>query len=427
MTTTRSLQGQLVPAAEVAGVTAPVAEHLPPAGVRHGVGLVVALGGLSAFGPLSLDMYLPALPTISAELHAGTASVQLTLTACLAGLALGQLVAGPLSDVVGRRRPLLVGVAGYVLASVLCAIAPTLPLLLAARLAQGMCGSAGIVVARAVVRDLYDGAGAARYFARLMLVTGLAPILAPVLGAQLLPLTGWRGVFGVLAGLGLLLLAAVVLLVPETWPPERRTGRGVRASLGSTARLTGDRVLLGYALTCGLAFAAMFTYISSSSFVVQDVYGASPQLFSGVFALNAVGLVTAGQLSGRAVGRVGPSRLLAVGVAAQAVGAVALLAVVLAHPRGLGLFVVPLFVVVAAVGFVTPNATALALARHARQAGAASALLGVLQYVIGAAAAPLAGLSGPHTALPMVAVMAALAVGALGLLVATGRAVRAAA
>lgn len=382
----------------------------PAAGAsrRARVRLVLLLGSLSAFGPLSIDTYLPGLPEMSRSLGAPPSAVQLTLTACLAGLALGQVLAGPLSDRLGRRRPLLVGVAAYAVASALCALAPSVAVLVVLRLVQGFAGAAGIVIARATVRDLHEGAAAARFFATLMLVNGLAPILAPVVGAQLLKVTDWRGVFVVLAGIGTVLFVAVALGLRESLPPARRRAGGVRDTLRTLRMLAGDRVFMGYALAAGLAFGAMFSYISGSPFVVQDVYGASPEAFSAIFAVNGVGIVVASQVSARLVGRVSPRTLLRAGLAIGAAGGAILLAVVAGGGLGLWAVLPPLFAVVASVGLVLPNASALALADHADVAGSASALLGVLQFAVGAAVAPLVGIAGKDTAVPMGLVIAAL-------------------
>jgi DHA1 family bicyclomycin/chloramphenicol resistance-like MFS transporter len=278
------------------------------------------------------------------------------------------------------------------------------------RFVQGLAGAVGIVIARAIVRDLYSGIAVARFFSLLMLVNGLAPILAPVIGGQLLQFTSWRGVFVLLAAIGVVLLGLAALLA-ETLPPAHRQAGGLPATLATFRRLLADRRFMGYALAAGLAIAAMFSYISGSPFVVQDIYGVSPQGFSIMFGTNALGLVIAGQINGRLVGRVSPRRLLATGLALSACGGVSLLGVILS---GIGLVgVLPaLFVVVASLGLVLPNATTLALAGHPRTAGTASALLGVLQYVIGALAAPLVGLAGLN-ALPMAVCIAALGLAAL--------------
>ncbi|MFG1852364.1 multidrug effflux MFS transporter [Actinomadura geliboluensis] len=372
--------------------------------------LILLLGALTAVAPLSIDMYLPALPALTEDLSTGAVQAQLTLTACVAGLAVGQAVAGPLSDALGRRRPLLAGLAAYAAASLLCAAAPTVETLIALRLVQGAAGAAGIVIARAVVRDLYDGIAAAKFFSVLMLVNGLAPILAPVLGGQLLRLVPWPGVFAVLAGAGVALFLGSLAGLEETLPPERRQTGGVRATARTFGALLRDRAFAGYALTIGLAFAAMFTYISGSPFVLQGVYGMSPQAFGLAFGANSLGIVAAGQLGGALAGRVALRLLLAAGLAVVAAGGIGLLAAVLGG-AGLPGVLPALFLVAAGQGLVLPNATALALwGRPPRVAGSASALLGVTQFALGGAAAPLAGIAGPDTAVPMAVSIAVLAV-----------------
>src|SRR2546421_4089724 len=377
------------------------------------VQLVFILAAFSAFGPLSIDMYLPALPSLSRDFGTGASQTQLTLSACLLGLALGQTIAGPISDALGRRRPLLLGVAAYALTSLLCVVAPSVFALAALRFVQGCAGAAGIVMARAIVRDLYSGVAAARFFSLLMLVNVLAPILAPILGGLLLRFISLRVVFIVLAVTGTLLLLAAATGLGETLPPERRQSGGVRATIKTFRQLLANRSFVGYAFSCGLAFAAMFAYISGSPFVLQDIYGLSPQLFSVMFAVNALGLVAASQVNGRLVGRVPLTRLLVAGLTATAIGGVALFSVVIIGGIGLLGILPSLFVVVSSLGFVLPNDTTLALSGHPRSAGSASALLGVLQYAIGATVAPLVGISGTRTALPMSVVMAPLGVSAL--------------
>ncbi|MCA1711852.1 MAG: multidrug effflux MFS transporter [Actinobacteria bacterium] len=367
--------------------------------------LVLLLGALSAFGPMSLDMYLPGFPVLARDLHTTAAPVQLTITSCLVGLAAGQVLAGPLSDRFGRRRPLVAGLLLYAVASLLCAGAPGIGALVGLRLLQGLGGSAGIVVARAVVRDLYSGIEAARFFALLMLVNGLAPILAPLFGAQVLHVAGWRAVFVVLTGFGLLLAVLVSLGLPETLPPERRQPGGVRSTLGTFGRLLRDRAFLGCALSAGFVFGSLFAYIAGSSFVLQTKYGLSPQTFSLVFGGNAFGLIAASQVSARVVGRYGPRALLTTGIVISAVGAAALLLSVLLD-FGLPAVLPSLLLVVMSVGLVAPNAAALALAGHPRTAGSASALLGLAQYIVGGLAAPLVGLAGSGSAVPLAVVVA---------------------
>lgn len=371
---------------------------------------VLILGGLTAFGPLSIDMYLPALPRMAADLRATDSTVQLTLSAFIVGLALGQLVLGPLSDALGRRRPLLAGLTLYVVGSVLCAVSPDAWLLVGARFVQSLGAAAGIVIARATVRDLFSGTAMTKFFSTLMLVSGLAPILAPLIGGQLLTWTSWRGVFVVLTAFGALLLAVVVFFLPEPSPSRSplRLGRVMR----TYGRLALDRSFAGYALASGLLFASMFAYISGSSFALQGVYGLSPQAYSVVFGLNGVGIVLAGQLNGRLVGRVRERALLLSGLLLGVTGgALVLLSAWARLP--LPVLLVSLFLLVSSIGLVMPNASSLALASHARSAGAASALLGVLQFVVGAVATPLVGLGGPGTAVPMAATMAGFAVLAL--------------
>lgn len=377
--------------------------------VAHPVRLVVILGSLSAFAPLSIDMYLPAFPSLSADLRAGPSAVQLTLTACLIGLAVGQLVAGPLSDTLGRRRPLLVGLVGYTLLSAACVVAPSIYALAGLRLAQGAGGAAGIVIAAAAVRDRFSGVAMARFLSTLLLVNGLAPIAAPVIGGQLLRFMSWRGVFVVLTGIGVVLFVTCLVWFDESLPPERRRSGGLGDTLRSFGRLLADRAFSGYALTGGLAFAAMFAYISGSSFVLQDIFRLSPQQFGLVFGANALGIVVVGQANRWLVGRFPPRLLLAVSLGTATAGGAVVLASVLGG-WGLPALLPGLFAVVASTGVVLPNTRALAMADHPDLAGTASALLGVLQFAVGGLVAPLIGIAGTGTALPMAVVIAALVV-----------------
>lgn len=379
--------------------------------------VTLVLGGLTATPPLAMDMYLPALPEVTRVLHAPAATVQLTLTACMAGMALGQLVVGPMSDRWGRRRPLLAGLAVYILATALCAIAPTVELLIAFRLVQGLAGAAGIVIARAVVRDLYDGVAMARFFSTLMLISGVAPIIAPLIGGQILRITDWRGVFVVLTGVGLLLTALVWAKLPETLAPADRHGGGVGETLASMRLLLADRAFTGYTLTGGFTFAALFAYVAASPFVVQEIYGASPQTFSLLFGLNSIGLVIMGQINGRVlVGRVPLDKVLGLGLTVVVAAAVALLLMSLGVFGEVGLvpMAAALFVLMSAMGITLPNTQTLALMRTRHAAGSASALLGTTSFLIGAIASPLVGIAGEDTAVPMAVVQLAAALVALG-------------
>ncbi|WP_435820854.1 multidrug effflux MFS transporter [Micromonospora chersina] len=379
--------------------------HPPAAG--GGAALLVLLGTLTAIGPLSLDMYLPAFPAMTRDLGADQAGIQLSLTTCLIGLAVGQFVTGPLSDRWGRRRPVLIGVVAYTVLALACAAAPSAPVLAAARFAQGLAGGMGVVVARAVVRDLYSGRDAAKYFSRLTLVFGVAPVAAPSVGSLVLRVGDWRAVFLTLAAIGLLLSVAVARRLPETLPAERRSTGGLGATARTMRSLAADRVYLGYALTQGFAFAGLFAYISGSSFVFQDVFGVSAVAFSLVFGLNALALVATGQANARLLDRFSPRRLL---VTALVVGGVAASGVLTGALAGsLAVVGVTLFAFVGSLGMVTPNSTALALDAHARHAGTAAALMGGVQSVVGALAAPLVGLGGEGSAVPMAVVLAAAA------------------
>ncbi|MFD4412930.1 multidrug effflux MFS transporter [Streptomyces sp. NPDC058476] len=387
------------------------ADALDPGALRRtGLLVTLILGGLTATPPLAMDMYLPSLPEVTQALHAPAATVQLTLTACLAGMALGQLVVGPMSDRWGRKRPLLTGLAVYVLATVLCAVAPNVELLVAFRLAQGLAGAAGIVIARAVVRDLYDGVAMARFFSTLMLISGVAPIVAPLIGGQILRVTDWRGVFVVLTAVGIALTAVVWFRLPETLAPAERHSGGVGEALRAMRGLLADRVFAGYMLAGGFAFAALFAYISASPFVIQEIYGASPQTFSLLFGLNSVGLVILGQINGKIlVGRVSLDRVLALGLALIALAATALLLMSsgVFGEAGLVPVAAALFVLMSAMGLAMPNTQALALMRVRHAAGSASALLGTSSFLIGAIASPLVGIAGEHTAVPMAVVQLA--------------------
>jgi len=379
---------------------------------RTRLALFLVLGTLTLFTPLSIDMYLPALPTMAADLHAGASEVQLTLTTFLIGMAAGQLLAGPLSDAAGRRAPLRFGIVAYAAASLACALVPSVYALVLFRLLQGFAGAAGVVVGRAIVRDLYSGIEAARYFSLLMLITGLGPIVAPTIGGQLLRLTSWRGIFVVLASVSALILVAVEIWLPETLAAERRRRGGRQDTARAFRTLLTDRSFIGYCAGCGLGFATLFAYISGSSFVLQGGYGVTPQQFGLIFGLNGVGFVAASQANRALVRHVPLHRLLLTGQVGAALSAAVVLAMTVHGGVPLGAFLPPLYGVVICVGFVMPNSTALALSRHANAAGTASALLGSLQMAAGAGIAPLVGVAGA-SAYPMAITMVVLGVLAL--------------
>jgi MFS transporter, DHA1 family, multidrug resistance protein len=373
------------------------------------------LGGFTAFGPLSMDLYLPAFPQLAADLGASQAAVQLTLTADVIGLVVGQLVLGPLSDARGRRGLLIGSTLVCAIASALCALAPSAGVLAVWRFVQGASGGGGIVLARAIAADVAEGVAAARLFSLFMTVSSVAPIVAPVLGGGLLVATGsWRPMFWLLAGISVVLAAAAWRLIPETLPVERRHAGGLRQTGQAFVALARDRVFVGYALTVALAYASLFGYISGSSFALQEVYGLTATQFSLVFAANAAGMIVLGLANARLVRRFPVRRLLVVGLAASTVAAGVLLVAVLTG-SGLVAVLAPLFVVVATRGLVSSNATVLGVQR-ASAAGSASAILGALMFTGGILVTPLMALGGEGTALPMVAVVAG---GALAALLAT--------
>ena len=372
-----------------------------PVGRAQRLKFILILGALSAFGPLSIDMYLPALPTLAQNLDTTQSLAQLSLTACLLGLALGQLIAGPLSDIRGRRGPLIVALVLYTLASLACAFAPSVWILIVLRLIQGAAGAAGIVISRAVVRDLYAGTELTKFFTMLMLVNGLAPILAPIFGGAILNYVSWRGVFSVLCAIGALMLIAVVMALPETLERERRSSGGLGDTLGTFGQLLRSRAFVGYALSQAFVTAAMFAYISGSPFVIQDLFGVSPQGYSLFFAVNGLGIVLFSQITGRLVHRTGESKLLVTGLLIAFCAGVSL-TVVTRLGGGLWAIAPLLFLVVASVGMVASTTTSLAMqSQEPRTAGSASALIGLMPLLLGAAASPLVGLGSGQTAIPM--------------------------
>ncbi|HBF78937.1 MULTISPECIES: Bcr/CflA family multidrug efflux MFS transporter [Streptomyces] len=387
-----------------------------PAARRAGLLVTLVLGGLTALPPLSMDMYLPALPEVTDSLHAPASTVQLTLTACLTGMALGQLVVGPMSDRWGRRKPLLLGMIVYVVATAVCAFAPSAELLIGFRLVQGLAGAAGIVISRAVVRDLYDGMEMARFFSTLMLISGVAPVIAPVIGGQVMRFTDWRGIFVVLTFVGVALTLVVWKWLHETLPESDRHTGGIGDALRTMRHLLADRVFAGYMIAGSLAFAALFAYVSASPFVVQEIYGASPQTFSLLFGINSIGLIAVGQINGKVlVGRVSLDKALGFGLAVISLAAIALLLMTSGVFGDVGLvpIAVGLFVLMSCMGLAMPNTNSQALMRTRHAAGSASALLGTSQFLVGAIASPLVGIAGEQTAVPMAVVQVVCALSAV--------------
>ncbi|WHY74758.1 multidrug effflux MFS transporter [Fictibacillus enclensis] len=382
--------------------TQPVIQQ-EPASKR--IWLAVILGSMTAIGPLSIDMYLPALPSLTHDLHTSSSSAQLSLTACLLGIAVGQLFVGPISDRRGRKKPLLIALAFYALSSLLCVFSPNIALLIFLRFVQGASGAGGIVISRAMVRDLYSGPEMTKFVSLLMLINGVAPILAPVAGGQLLQFTSWRGVFVVLCLLSLLMLFGAVFGLRETLQEKNQSSGGIRHTLNTYKKLLGDRRFMGYAASQGFVMAAMFAYISGSPFVIQNVFGASPQTFSLFFAINGLGIIIASQIAGKLAGKVSETAMLRSGLLLALTGGLLLL-IVSSVTESLFGILCSLFLSVSSVGIVSTASFSLAMQNQQRAAGSASALLGLLPFILGGAAAPLVGLSPAHPELSMAAVIA---------------------
>ncbi|MFD0803343.1 multidrug effflux MFS transporter, partial [Streptomonospora algeriensis] len=342
--------------------------------------VIVVLGALVALAPLTIDMYLPALPEIGRDLGAPSSAVQLTLTGTLLGLGLGQLFIGPLADSVGRRTPLIAGTVLHICASLLCLVAPNIAMLGVLRVVQGVGAAATMVVALAVVRDLFSGRAAATTLSRLMLVMGAAPVLAPSLGSAVLIAGSWRWVFGALAVLGAVLLGVAVLALRETLPPERRRTGEVLPVLRTYGSLLRDRDFVVMVLVAALAMSALFSYVSGASFVLQEQFGLDQQQFGLVFGAGAIAVIGASQLNVVALDHLSARRIVLYALVAAVVSGAVLVAVAFTGAGGIVGFMIPLWFMLGAVGFVMPNAPALALSRHGEAAGTAAALLGAGQF-----------------------------------------------
>ncbi|MEH3090153.1 MAG: multidrug effflux MFS transporter [Microbacterium arborescens] len=370
---------------------------------------IILLGALTALGPFTIDLYLPAFPALEADFQTSAAAIQLTLTGTMVGFALGQLIVGPLSDKLGRRVPLLCVTALHVLSSTAAAIAPTLELLSAARVFMGIGAAAGGVVAMAIVRDLFGGRRLVVMLSRLALVSGVAPVAAPLIGSGLLVVMPWRGIFVVLAAYGAVMLIASLFLVPETLPKARRTDSGSATVWQRYRSVLSDRIFIGVLIIGGMTFSGLFSYLSSSSFLFQQTYGFDPQQYGILFAVNSLGVVLGVQVSSRLAARFGPQWVMAV---STAVLVVAGSAIVVTDQLGLGLWgtVVPLFFFITACGFTFPCVQVLALDRHGRAAGTAASLIGAVNFGVAGLISPLAAvISGETgiTATTMASVMAA--------------------
>jgi len=359
---------------------------------RQRIVYIVILGALVALGPFTIDLYLPAFPVIEGDLGVSQAAVQLTLTATTIGFGVGQLLVGPWSDRVGRRLPLIVATSLHVLASVGVALAPDIGWIAVFRVLQGMGAAAGAVVAMATVRDLFGGQPLVRMLSRLALVTGLAPILAPVIGSQLLLVLDWRGVFYFLAAYGVLVLLSAIFFIVETRPKESRetSDRTMAQRYGAIFR---DRVFIGVAVIGGMSFSGLFAYLSASPFLFQDLYGLNPQQYGLLFAVNSVGIVIGTQTSARLARIVGPQWILAFSTAVVFLSSSAIVVLDLADAGLLGVLV-PLWFFITAVGFGFPMVQVLALAGHGSEAGTAASVLGALNFGLAGLISPIVGLFG---------------------------------
>lgn len=374
--------------------------------------MLVALALTGAIGPFATDTYLPALPLIVDEFGVTASTAQLTLTAFMVSLALGQLVIGPLSDRTGRRTLLLAGAIGTALAAVVCALAPTIWVLLAGRVAQGFFGAAGVVLAKAVVVDVGRGAGVAKAFATLMAIQSVAPVIAPLVGGAVVPFGGWRGVFWLLAALAAVTAVGVAVAVPESLPAADRRAGGVRATLSGMRAVATHGAFAARVSVFVFTFGVLFAYISASPFIYQDMVGLSPTAYAIAFTVNALGILVSNLAGARLVGRFAPEKLMGTGVAGMVVAIVFLVVVVALSPAGtlaLAPVTVGFILLTLSIGTVLPNAVALAMQATRGNSGAGSALLGAAQFSLAALVSPLTGLAGPHSAVPMLAVMGACA------------------
>ena len=374
-----------------------------PSGKKR-IQLAILLGSLGLIGPFTIDTYLPSFPTIVKDFDTTASLVQISLTSCLLGLGLGQLVIGPLSDVKGRRQPLLIFITLYLLASITCSLAPNIYFLIISRLVQGFAAAGGLVISRAIVRDLFSGKELTKFFTMMVLVGNLGPIVAPIAGGGILAFTNWHGVFLALAIVGAVLLFTVSLKLEETLPKENRVPSNLPNILNNFGSLFRDRTFMGYALTQGFTTAGIFAYVSGVPFVYQNIYGVTPQQFSLLFGTNGLALIIGSQLVGRMTDTISERTFLKIGLATSNVaGAVLLIALLLKAP--LFAVAIPIFFFIASISMIGTTSFTLAIETQGHIAGSASALLGLLPFVLGSISAPLVGIAGAYTGVPMGAII----------------------
>ncbi|NRD79757.1 multidrug effflux MFS transporter [Bacillus sp. BRMEA1] len=362
--------------------------------------LAILLGSLGLLGPFTIDTYLPSFPTIVKDFHTTASLVQISLTSCLLGLGLGQLIIGPLSDVKGRRKPLLFFISLYILASLTCSFAPNIYFLIISRLVQGFAASGGLVISRAIVRDLFSGRELTKFFTLMVLVGNLGPIIAPIAGGGILAFTSWHGVFIALACVGLVLIFTVSLKLQETLQPEKRVPSNLPQILTNFGSLFRDRTFIGYALTQGFTTAGIFAYVSGIPFVYQNIYGVTPQQFSLLFGVNGLALIIGSQSVGRLADKIPERTFLKIGLGISCSAAVLLL-ITLLLKAPLFAVAIPIFFFVSSISIIGTTSFALAIESQGHIAGSASALLGLLPFVLGSLSAPLVGLGGAYTGIPM--------------------------
>ena len=386
---------------------------------RLTTGLVATVVFLTAIAPLATDMYVPAFPRVAGELSTTATQVQLTLTTFFVGMALGQLIGGPVSDQRGRRIPLLAALLAMTAASVVCALAPTIGVMTVARLVQGFAGGWAMVIGRAIIVDLATGARLIRVLNVIAAVGGIAPIVGPLLGGLILQVSHWRVSFWLVALLGLAMTLAVLVAVPESLPRERRHAGGLRNFLAAGRIVLGNREYVGYLVVAGAAMGALFAYVATSAFVLQTMNGLSPIAYSIDFATNAVGMTAAALIAARLAGRVSTRKLILTGQIAALAAGIAMLAGALWLGTPLLLAIMCFFVLMTAQGLMIPNGGALASAAVPEHPGTGSAVQGFVQWVAAGTIAPIAGLGGTTTAVPMaVLVTAGVTASMVGLLVA---------
>ncbi len=372
---------------------------------KERLALAFLLSSLGILGPLNIDMYLPSFPDIAGDLGARASLVQLSLTTCLIGLAVGQVIVGPISDAQGRRKPLIISLSLFAVSSLFCALAPNITVLIIARFLQGLTGSAGVVLSRAVVRDVFSGKELTKFFALLMVINATAPMLAPIAGGAilLLPFASWHTIFYFLSLLGLIIVTIISLRLPETLPSEKRMPSSVGHSVRTMGSLITDRSFIGYALTVGLIHGGSFAYVSGTPFVYQGIYDVSPQAFSILFGINGLAIISGSFIIGRLGGIFHERSLLRIAVI-TAVCATAVLLIMTIIQGPLATLVIPIFIYMTSMGMILTSSFTLAMEKQGHRAGSASALLGLLPLLLGSFVSPLVGIN-ETTAVPMGAIL----------------------